>query len=83
MTTANIPILEGFPPQSWDLNVIENCWGMLMQKFEGRRPRTLRGFKAVVREAWDQIPQSSINKLVDSWDQRVRAVVQNDGAWPC
>lgn len=75
-------LVESYPPQSWDLNIIENCWGILDTKLQGRRPSSLRGFKQVLKQAWDEVSMHAIHELVDSWPERVQAVVENEGAWP-
>lgn len=82
MAELDIEFLPGFPPQSWDMNIIENCWGMLDNNMQGRRPRSIAGYIKAVEDAWDKIDVRSINKLVASWDSRVAVVIQNKGKWP-
>lgn len=77
-------ILEGFPPQSWDLNIIENVWGVLDTKLKGfssRQPTTPDGWRRRINRAWNSIPQSTIDKLVGSVKDRIAAVVEKEGAW--
>jgi hypothetical protein len=80
--SMNVSVLPGFPAQSWDMNVIEPCWGMLTTSLQGRRPSTLDGFKRIVRQAWDAIDQASIDKLVLSWGSRLQGCKTRKGAWP-
>jgi hypothetical protein len=73
-----------FSPQSWDLNIIENCWGVLETKLAGmpgRLPRTIRGWRCRIEKAWDSIEQSTIDKLVDSLGDRLSEVEALGGAW--
>jgi hypothetical protein len=76
------PILWDFPPQSYDINMVEVCWGIMAGRVRGRRPRKLSGFKRVTQEAWAGVPISAINKLVNSWPAHVRAVLERGGQWP-
>jgi transposase len=77
-----VNVLPGYPPQSWDLNIIENCWGMMTQNMGGHHPRSLEGYKKWVKGAWDKVSIRSINKLVASWEERLAACEQSGGAWP-
>lgn len=77
-----VNVLAGYPPQSWDFNIIENCWGMMTNNMGGHHPRSLEGYKKWVKRAWDEVSISSINKLVASWEQRLAACKQSKGAWP-
>jgi hypothetical protein len=77
-----VNVLAGYPPQSCDLNIIENCRGMMTHNMAGHHPRSLEGYKKWVKGAWDKISISSINRLVASWEQRLAACKQSDGAWP-
>jgi hypothetical protein len=77
-------VLEDFPPQSWDLNIIENCWGVLdtvLSHMPGRTPTSIRGWRLRIERAWDSIEQSTIDQLVSSIDQRIADVEELGGAW--
>lgn len=77
-------LLEGFPPQSWDLNIIENCWGVLDNKLGGRRGRRgtcSRGLRSQLQRAWGSIQQSTIDKMVSSLDERIAEIKELGGAW--
>jgi hypothetical protein len=74
-------VLEDFPAQSWDLDVIEFAWGMLNQNLVGHRARTKSGYLDAIKEAWMSVDQASINALVDSMPQRMHAVIQAKGQW--
>lgn len=70
-----------FPAQCWDLNIIENVWGVLDTKLQQRRPKSTQGWRDAIRESWNAISQSTIDKLVDSVKARMRGVVKKEGAW--
>lgn len=71
-----------FPAQSWDINIIENVWGVLDDKLLGRAPRTNDGWRRAIKEAWGEVEQSTIDKLVCAVPDRMHMVVENGGGWP-
>jgi hypothetical protein len=81
MEEMHTPVVEGYPAQSWDLNIIENCWGMLHNNMEGTKAKTPDGWRKVILAAWGKVNQSSINSLVEGMEARVLAVLQNEGPW--
>jgi hypothetical protein len=81
MEKAGFRLLQDFPRQSWDINIIEFCWGMLMESMQKRRPRNLRGWRDVLQEEWGSIDQASINKLVGQVKSRMQQIAAIDGQW--
>jgi hypothetical protein len=81
LSTLNLPIVEDFPPQSFDINCIELVWGQLKQKVEARRPVTSRGLYDVIRRAWDEISISTIDGIVAGVPKRMMRIVENEGRW--
>lgn len=81
MAASGFNLVEDFPHQSWDINIIENCWGILVEKMQRRRPRTPRGWREALQEEWGNIQQSSINKLVGRVKSRMRQIVEIGGEW--
>ena len=71
--------IRDWPPNSADLNPIENVWSLLKRRVRGTRYSTIAEFKAAVTDAWAAIPQSSIRVSVGSVCRRLRAVVQEKG----
>jgi hypothetical protein len=59
------------PPQSPDLNVIENVWRIIKQRVKQRKPTTVDELRQYVKEEWDRITQEEINKLVDTMPRRI------------
>lgn len=79
-----LTLVEDFPAQSWDLNIIENVWGVLdgkMSAMHGRKPTTAYGWRRRIEKAWDAIDQATINKLVDDVSNRVAKVAEQEGQW--
>lgn len=76
-----VQLVEGFPAQSWDMNIIENVWGVFDTKLLGSRARTPSGWRRAAMQAWDAVEQSTINKLVGSVKQRMGDVAAIAGEW--
>ena len=80
----NLHLLDDFPAQSWDINIIEVVWGVLVDKLNsmrGRMPETADGWRKRIKLAWDSIDQATIDKLVDSVKGRLDAVAAGEGQW--
>lgn len=84
ISSQQLRLVEGFPAQSWDLNIIENAWGVLEGKLvqmSRKMPTTPYGWRRRVMAAWDKVDQATINKLVADVRRRMTEVVQQDGQW--
>ena len=81
MASLKLPLLEGFPPQSWDLNAIEICWAWMDNNLRGHNPRTWDGWQKAIIKAWDEVQLSSINKLVKRMPGQVKKILAKDGQW--
>ena len=67
------------PPASPDLNVIETCWSLVDDMLMGRNFTSFNAFKGAVRNAWDNLPLDSIQKLINSMPSRVHKVIKQGG----
>lgn len=69
------------PPNSPDLNPIENLWSILKQRIRSRPhpPTSVDELKQAVQEAWDSITIDEINALVQSMPERVQQVLSAKG----
>lgn len=74
----NIDWLEQ-PPQSPDLNPIENLWGTLKDRVAARRPRTVRSLKACIESEWKKLGMAELLPLVNSMSGRLRQVIGSEG----
>jgi hypothetical protein len=81
MRDAGVQLVEGFPSQSWDINIIENAWGVMDTQLRGSRAKTPSGWRRCALKAWAAVKQSTINKLVGSVKQRLQDVAAKDGEW--
>jgi len=70
-----------WPPQSPDLNPIENIWAELERKIRSKkvRPRNKREFFGVLENEWYNLNLDYLNRLIDSMPYRVNEVVKNKG----
>jgi hypothetical protein len=79
-----LQLVDDFPAQSWDINIIENVWGVLDGKLKampGPFPRCPDGWRKRVKRAWDSIDQATIDKLVDAVPDRMAAIEEQGGEW--
>lgn len=81
LAALDVPVLESFPAQSWDINCIEHVWAQLARRVRDRRPRTAAGLKKVILKEWEAISQSTINKLVAGVPKRMSKIAQLEGEW--
>lgn len=68
-----------WPSQSPDLNIIEPMWDELERRVAGKKARNVAEKFLQLKEAWEQIPQSTIDGLVDSMPRRCQAVIDSKG----
>ena len=60
-----------WPPQSPDLNPIENLWWDIMKALKTRRSANLNEFEINVKHCWEQIAVDRCEGLVKSMTRRV------------
>ena len=68
-----------WPPQSPDLNPIENLWDYIERKLEKVLSTTLKGLSQTVKNIWQGIPQEVISNLISSMPRRIEAVIKAKG----
>lgn len=71
------------PPCSPCLNPIEHVWNYLKRKLDEYRPAPSNSEEMfeVASKLWDDIPQSYIDRLIDSMVDRIEAVIKVDGGY--
>lgn len=76
----NIKCLD-WPPQSPDLNPIENLWNILKKKIIMRTPvpQNLEELWAVTNEEWSKIDKSILRNLINSIPKRLKLVIKAKG----
>ena len=74
-----VRMLQNWPPQSPDLNVIENLWSIMKDKLKERQYNTLDELWTAANDIWSKIPNDTIMKLYQSIPNRIKAVVDRKG----
>ena len=67
------------PPQSPDLNVIENLWSHIKIAIKKHEISKKNQLKVVLREQWSKISSEYCKKLVRSMPDRLKDVIRNKG----
>lgn len=75
----NVSVLN-WPSQSPDLNPIENLWEILNRRIRNNNKYSTKNelFSALM-QAWREIPQDTIQNLLESMPRRCAAIIQNNG----
>lgn len=74
----NITVMN-WPPQSPDLNPIENLWEIVKRKINRENVKNADDFFKRVQTAWNEVPPNIIQNLIESMPRRCKAVVKNKG----
>lgn len=82
LQTNNISCL-GWPAKSPDLNIIENVWGFMTNLIYNDQSnfQSISDLKEKILFIWDNIPQSYINNLYDSFPERLLNVISRNGSF--
>jgi hypothetical protein len=70
---------EHWPPNSPDLNVMEQVWALLRDRVYARSPTTKQELEQALRAGWQAIPDTTIASLFASMPERIRAVTRSKG----
>ena len=72
-------VIMNFPPQSPDLNPIENLWDHLKREKVKHRSTNKDNLWDVLNQSWNNIKPEVLIKLVHSMPNRVNAVLKAKG----
>ena len=86
-TKASMKLLEEItqgrmykhPPNSPDLNVMEDAWSYLDRCVKESRVKTISGLKQKLKKLWAEYPWSEIRASVDSMPRRLQQVLEREG----
>lgn len=73
--------IKDWPPNSADLNPIENVWALLKGALRGKTYQTIDELIVAAKKAWSEIPQRHIRACVGSMWRRLRACVRARGGY--
>ena len=68
-----------WPPQSPDMNPIENVWKIIGEKVQNRNPQNIDDLWGFLKEKWESITTTLCDKLIGSCGQRCNEVIQWKG----
>ena len=63
--------------QSPDLNPTENLWKDLNARMMARKPTSLTQPESIAKEEWTKLPQEMCRKIVGTFRNRTRAIINN------
>lgn len=74
-----ICVLSDWPPQSPDINIIENMWSVLKEKVSRTCPKSLEDLWIQIQKEWYDIDYYLVLKLYDSIPERLNVILKNKG----
>ena len=80
LKAKKIKVLQDWPAQSPDLNIIEHVWGRMKEEAWKAKPKNLDELWETCKTAFFAIPDAFINKLYESLSNRMDAVLQAHGS---
>lgn len=79
LKNRDVHILENWPPQSPDLNILENLWAVLKQKVNSTSPKNKNELWTEIQKAWEEIDTKLVNTLYESIPRRIEAIIKSRG----
>lgn len=76
---SSVSILGAWPPNSPDLNPIENIWSYVQAKIDAVGCKTFDDFKQAALHELKHVPASMLNNLYASMPKRMAKVIELDG----
>lgn len=76
---SSVQVLANWPPNSPDLNPIENLWGWVQREVDQMGCSTFEEFKQAVLDKLATVTQQHLVNLYDSMRDRLNAVIENEG----
>lgn len=64
-----------WPPNSPDLNIIENMWSIVQARVNKRVINNFEDFKVALEEEWNAVPLHEIRRLFDCIPNRLKQVI--------
>ena len=76
---SSVQVLQDWPPNSPDLNIIENVWSWVSAEVNKQGCASFDEFKAAVMTKLAAVPKATLTKLYGSLQKRMDLVIQNGG----
>lgn len=77
-TSKKIKVMD-WPPQSPDMNVIEQLWSIIKPKISLHNPKNVNELDNAIKIEWEQLDTTFTNSLVESMPKRVLALLKARG----
>jgi len=74
-----IRLLDNWPAQSPDVNIIENIWHILKENVKKHHCENLEELWRIIQLEWGNIPSGTIEKCYASLPRRMKAIISNKG----
>lgn len=68
-----------WPPQSPDLNPIEQVWDLLDSKIDKTKKTSVKEFWKEMDKAWNSITKEELRKYINTMPDRCKAVIAAKG----
>lgn len=81
MRSKGIRSLADWPPNSPDLNPIENAWAWLKQQLYAQQYASLEAMWQAAQRIWASMPLSMCQNLMDSFATRKAICIQREGGY--
>lgn len=72
-------VLPEWPPNSPDMNPIENLWAIMKRRVEELNPTNVNELIEIIIDVWNNVSVNEIHNLIDSMNSRLQLVVANGG----
>ncbi|KAJ3424695.1 transposable element-related [Anaeramoeba flamelloides] len=72
-------VLHPWPPNSPDLNPIENLLAIMDKRFSIDRPKNKKEFTKKLKKIWKEVTDELMEKLVSNMTKRLDLVIQREG----
>jgi transposase len=77
LAKSKIDKIPNWPPQSPDLNPIENVWKVLKTNIqEHYHPKSVDGMQEVLKQAWSNFPRQTLVNILASMPVQMKAVIK-------
>ena len=80
LKAKKIKVLQDWPAQSPDMNIIKHVWGRMKEEAWKTKPKNIDELWEACKTAFFAIPDDFINKLYESLPNRMDAVLQAHGS---